>query len=78
MGSDSNWVDNSDLIAVYTKSQQDYPKGMGLKHSHFVKTCVVGKKLLINCDRDELNRLVVALRKHWAHYQHKFKQKRPI
>jgi len=77
MGSDSNWVDNSDLIAVYTKSQQDYPDGIGIRHSHFVKTCIVGKKMLIDCDRYELNQLVKALRKHYYIYQHKLKQKNP-
>ena len=54
-----------DLIGVYAKSQLDYPNGVGVKHSLFVKSWVLGKKELTDCTRAELNNLILGLRKEY-------------
>lgn len=54
-----------DLIGAFARSQQDYPKGIGVKHSLFVKRNVLGEKELTDCSRMELNKLVVELRNEY-------------
>ena len=51
-----------DLIGIFAQSQIDYPKGVGVKHSMYVKRKVLGGKLLEHCNRQELNNLVRELR----------------
>ena len=51
-----------DLIQVYAKSQLDFPEGIGLKHSLFIKNWVVGNKELYECTRKELIELINKLR----------------
>jgi len=62
---------NYDLIEVYAKSQIDYPEGVGVKHSLFVKNKVLGKKELHECTRPELNDLILALRKEYTFMREK-------
>ena len=54
-----------DLIGVFARSQQDYPKGIGVKHSLFVKRNVLGTKDFKDCTRQELNKLIYALRNEY-------------
>ena len=50
------------MIEIYAKSQLDYPNGIGLKHSLFVKNWVLGDKDLHDCSRKELSELINKLR----------------
>lgn len=51
-----------DLIGVFAKSQIDFPQGVGVKHSLFVKRKTLGEKKLEDCTRQELNKLIWELR----------------
>lgn len=54
-----------DMIQTYAKSQLEYPKGVGIKHSLSVKNKIIGHKPLIECSRSELGTLIRALRKEY-------------
>ena len=62
-----------DLIGVFAKSQQDFPIGIGVKHSLFVKQRVLGKKKLEFCTRNELSQLIWALRKEYKWMEEKLR-----
>mgnify|MGYP006001420015 CR=1 FL=1 len=64
-----------DLIGVFARSQIDYPKGIGVRHSLFVKRRILGDKLLENCTRQELNQLIWELRKEHKWMKQKLKEK---
>ena len=51
-----------DLIAVYAKSQQDFPIGIGVNRSLIVKERVLGTLKLEECTRYQLSNLIYALR----------------
>ena len=54
-----------DLIGVFARSQQDFPKGVGVKRSLFVKRNFLGAKDLCDCSRMELNNLIKSLREEY-------------
>jgi len=54
------------LIGVFAKAQQDFPKGIGVKRSLFVKQNTVGAKDLIDCSRLDLNSLIKGLREEYS------------
>ena len=63
-----------DLIGAFARSQQDYPKGVGVRHSLFVKRKVLGEKELTDCSRMELNKLVVELRNEYFLMKRKYER----
>ena len=54
-----------DMIQTYAKSQLEYPEGVGIKHSLYVKNYLLGNKELKDCTRPELGNLIRALRKEY-------------
>jgi len=64
-----------DLIGIFAQSQIDFPKGVGVRHSLFVKRNVLGAKLLENCTRQELHNLIRELRKEHKWMKQKLKEK---
>tara|TARA_R100001463_G_scaffold43544_6_gene90840 strand:- start:3798 stop:4007 length:210 start_codon:yes stop_codon:yes gene_type:complete len=64
-----------DLIGIFAKAQLDYPEGIGIKHSLFCVRLEVGKKDLIDCDRQELNRILNRCRDEYLFL--KSKEKKP-
>lgn len=61
-----------DLIGSFARSQQEYPKGIGVRHSLFVKRKVLGTKDFKDCSRVELNKLVVELRNEYFLMKRKY------
>lgn len=50
---------------MFATAQQDFPKGIGVKRSLFVKQNTVGAKDLIDCSRLDLNSLIKGLREEY-------------
>lgn len=55
-----------DLIGVFARSQQDFPIGVGVRRSLFVKRNLLGEKDLYYCSRMELNSLIKSLREEYS------------
>ena len=64
-----------DLIGVYARSQIDFPKGVGVRHSLFIKRKVLGTKDFKDCSRLELNLLIKELRKEYDLMKTKYDKK---
>jgi hypothetical protein len=59
---------------VFAKSQQDFPNGVGVKHSLFIKGKTIGTKDLLDCNRLDLRNLIKALREEYSLMKTKFKK----